>query len=186
MSTVTVTARCPVTKFRELYIAPNEQGFLRCFGHALVARGFRIRQERKGRFMVWTPDPAIDYQRGEEWLECRQEVPDRLALKDQRLSAALYRVQIGAPSCLEELAGLLLSEGDDRAEVVAGMEEATAAGQDGAPADMTVDSGSRSGAPGVLTEADARIVPGTVLAEARLRERVLTLFGIGAGSKEPL
>jgi len=182
--------KIPVTRFRELHMGATERDFLHHFGEALVLRGFRLvrgrwirdeygnfaaKVDQDGNCMV--PEPPLIYDRKETVLVITQHVPFRVPSANVELMALLNQVAVGNPGATAQLHGFLLSQGDDRADVLARLSADV-------PEDamMTPDSGTATGVKNQLPD-DSPLVPSTVIADRMLREKILLLFG---AREEPL
>ena len=164
--------KIPVQRLRENHVPPNERGFLHTFADKLIARGFRIGKDAKGR---WLPDPPLNYDRGEVTLTVSQEVPGRV---NQTIIAGLLgHIRRGEFNAIADLQAILDVHADDRASVLAALEVDSVE-----DAMVTPDSGNTSGRPGQAPD-DTPLVSATKLAERELCRRVLLLFGV---VEEPL
>lgn len=148
MPSVKVAAK----RFRENNIVCPKT-FLRVYGRKLEERGFRI-------------DQPLQMDRSEEWLAVSQEVSGRLANNNPRVWPLLQRIARVDGTAISELLGVLLAEGDDRADVMQTLEAAM-------PEESFVYADFGTANDGHTTE----VISGSKVAERELCGKVLLLMG---------
>ncbi len=133
----------------------RDGNMLRLLGAKLRARGFRL-------------DLPIAIARTEDQAVLTQDDPEpRVPRNHPQLVALLNRIKFGDAGAMPLLYGLLMAEGDDRAEIMADMEESMPES-----AEVYDDFGERGdGHSGKLTTTEA-------VASKRLCADVLLLFGV--------
>ena len=105
----------PGVRLRENNIR-NPQELLRVYAPALLARGFRLREEGPSHKRVWVADPPAEIVQAEEYnVHVSQTVPGRIPNNDPRLWSLLQRIATAESTVpISLLINLLASEGDDR------------------------------------------------------------------------
>lgn len=161
-------AQIPVKLFRENHMQPNQKDFFRVFAERLIARGFRFEQNED---CEWEPVYPVQFSRGDEFLVVTQNVPGRIS--NDAISGYLYEIRAGNFSAVSRLCGVLLAEGDDRAQLLDRLESAV-------PKDSTffADTGDSRGTAGANTEPDAPMMEGQKVAEREVCRKALILFGV--------
>ncbi len=157
------TARIGVGRLREFAIV-GKASLFRVYGQALRERGFHLPVDLTPQEME---DLPMRLERSADFLTLTQEVPGRLPNNDPRIWPLLSRLGRWDGKAAAELLAVLLSEGDDRAEVLRGLEVSM-------PENMPhlyVDHG-------LSQENDVfDVVPSHVVAERELCGKVLLLMG---------
>jgi hypothetical protein len=153
------TARIPVKRLRENYIR-GKVDLLRVYGERLRARGFRIPADADEEL-------PLAIVRTETELIVSQEPPGRLPNNHPAVWSLLQRITRVDAAAVAELLGLLLAEGDDRAEVLQGLETALPEHL----AHVYADHGTSG--EGDMTQ----VVPAQWVADRELCGKVLLLMG---------
>ncbi len=112
----------PGVRLRENNIR-TPQDLLRVYAPALIARGFRLKQDGPDHRRVWITDPPAGFdQREENNVYVSQDVPDRIPNNAPGIWHFLQRIAAVDVTAVQPLLALLLSEGDDRAATIQAIE----------------------------------------------------------------